>query len=439
MRFHLLSLGCPKNTVESEGLTGLLHRAGYEPTDHPEEADILIVNTCGFIDSARAESQAVLRELAETKAPDQYLVAAGCMAERYGPEMARLVPSLDGIIGTRRSREIVALVEGLLADHRPGVLHQLPPPGPRHPPVHPLARQCAGVATAYVKIAEGCDAPCAFCAIPQIKGAFRSKPKEAILTEVRELAEQGIKEIILIAQDTTAYGRDWEQKHALAPLISDIVMAVPALPWLRIMYTYPQHVSAQLIEVMASNDQVCHYLDLPLQHAHPEVLRRMNRPHDIEHVHSLIERLRKAMPDIALRTSFIVGYPGETEDEFQTLLEFMNEIAFDRIGVFTYSREQGTKAAELREQLSQPIKEDRYQRAMTLQQGISLRKNQEFIGRELQVLVEGVGNGISVGRSYRDAPEVDGMVLIRGELPTNEFASVRITEALEYDLVGRIE
>jgi len=205
------------------------------------------------------------------------------------------------------------------------------------------------------------------------------------------------------------------------------------------MYTYPQHVSAQLIEVMASNDQVCHYLDLPLQHAHPEVLRRMNRPHDIEHVHSLIERLRKAMPDIALRTSFIVGYPGETEDEFQTLLEFMNEIAFDRIGVFTYSREQGTKAAELREQLSQPIKEDRYQRAMTLQQGISLRKNQEFIGRELQVLVEGVGNGISVGRSYRDAPEVDGMVLIRGGLPTNEFASVRITEALEYDLVGHIE
>jgi len=259
------------------------------------------------------------------------------------------------------------------------------------------------------------------------------------LTEIRELAEQGIKEIILIAQDTTAYGRDWKQKHALASLIRDILTAVPALPWLRIMYTYPQHVSSHLIEVMASNHQVCHYLDLPLQHAHPEVLRRMNRPHDMGHVRSLIKRLRKAMPDIALRTSFIVGYPEETEDEFETLLEFVNETAFDRVGVFTYSREQGTKAAELREQLPQPVKEDRYQRAMALQQRISLRKNKQFVGQELQVLVEGVGDDISVGRSYRDAPEVDGMVLIHGELPTNEFASVRITEALEYDLVGRIE
>jgi len=292
------------------------------------------------------------------------------------------------------------------------------------------------MATAYVKIAEGCSASCAFCTIPQIKGLFRSKPKEAILIEVQELSQQGIKEIILIAQDTTAYGRDRRKENALPSLISDIVKAVPDLPWLRIMYTYPQHITPHLIETMALNPQVCNYLDLPLQHAHPQVLRRMNRPHDTGQIHSLIARLREAIPDIALRTSFIVGYPGETEEEFHTLLEFIDQIAFDRVGIFTYSQEEGTKAAELRDQVPQQIKDERYREAMALQQGISLRKNRRFIGRELQVLIEGVGDGISMGRSYRDAPEVDGMVLVQDELPVNEFAPVYITEALDYDLVG---
>lgn len=436
MRFYLLSLGCPKNTVESEGMRELLRHAGYLGTRYPEEAEILIVNTCGFIDLAREESLAALRELGQLKGPDQYLIAAGCMAERYGLEMAQAISPLDGIIGTRRWREIVALVKDLARDEKRGTVYQLPQPAPRHPLSHPLPRHCPGMATAYIKIAEGCDAPCAFCAIPQIKGPFRSKPREAILTEVQELVQQGIREIIFIAQDTTAYGHDWGEEDALPALINDILKGVPNLPWLRIMYTYPQHITPRLIETMARNPQICHYLDLPLQHAHPQVLQRMNRPRDIGQIHSLIDRLREAMPDIALRTSLIVGYPGETEEEFQALLEFMNQIAFDRVGVFTYSQEEGTKATRLPEQIPQEIKEERYDRAMTLQQGISLKKNRQFIGRELRVLIEGVGDGISVGRSYRDAPEVDGIVLVEGESPVNEFASVRITDALEYDLVA---
>jgi len=437
--FYLLSLGCPKNTVEAEGMRELLRHAGYQATDYPEEAEILIVNTCGFIDLAREESLAALRELGQIKGPDQYLIGAGCMAERYGVKMATMVPLVDGIIGTRRWREIATLVQGLVRDHKPGMVCQLPQRVAPHPFSHPPRRHRPGMASAYVKIAEGCNAPCAFCAIPQIKGPFHSKPREAILTEVQELAQQGIKETILIAQDTTAYGRDWGEEDALASLINHIVKAIPDLPWLRIMYTYPQHITPCLIETMALNPQMCHYLDLPLQHAHPQVLRRMNRPHDIGQIHSLIARLRGAMPDIALRTSFIVGYPGETEEEFQALLQFMDQIAFDRVGIFAYSQEERTKAAALAGQIPQQIKEERYEQAMALQQGISLRKNRRCVGRELQVLIEGLGDGISVGRSYRDAPEVDGIVVVQGECPVNEFAAVRITEALEYDLVGHVQ
>ncbi len=436
MRFYLLSLGCPKNTVESEGMRELLLAAGHQVTDHPHDADLLIVNTCGFIEAARDESLAALRELAESRLPGQHLVAAGCMSERYGTAMRDLVPSLDGIVGTRRWKEIATLLDGLLAAKEKGTLRQLPEPAPEPALAHPLPRHCPGLATAYVKIAEGCDALCAFCAIPQIKGHFRSKPGNAILTETRELVEQGIKEIVFIAQDTTAYGIDRGEEDALPSLISDVVTTVPNLAWLRIMYTYPQRISQRLVETMATHQQVCHYLDLPLQHAHPQVLRRMNRPPDVGQMRSVIASLRQAMPDIALRTSFIVGYPGETEEEFQTLLGFMSEIAFDRVGIFVYSREEGTRAATLPDQVPEAIKEERYERAMLQQQEISLAKNGQFIGRSLEVLIEGTGDDISVGRSYRDAPEVDGTVIVLDELPANEFATVQITEALEYDLIG---
>jgi len=437
MRFYLLSLGCPKNTVESEGMRELLLAAGHEQVEEPQDADLLLVNTCGFIDIARQESLVALQRLAESKSGGQYLVAAGCLSERYGPQISDMAPSLDAIIGTRRWREIASLVDALPGDSTRGVPCQLPQATPERALVHPLSRSCPGLATAYVQISEGCDAPCAFCAIPLIKGPFRSKPRESILAEVRELAEQAVKEIIFIAQDTTAYGIDWGEPNALPELINYVLTAVPDLPWLRLMYAYPQHVSPRLIESMASHTQVVHYLDLPLQHAHPQVLRRMRRPHDLSQVGSIIADLRRAMPDIALRTSFIVGYPRETDQEFQTLLHFMDTMSFDRVGIFAYSREEGTPAARLPGQVPDEVKQERYQRAMSLQQHISLANNRQLVGKRLEVLIEGAGDGVSMGRSYRDAPEVDGMVIVREELPINEFASVIITQALEYDLVGQ--
>ena len=436
MRFFLLTLGCPKNTVESEGIRELLLAAGHQPVDEPEDADFLLVNTCAFIDLAREESLDALSQLAEGKRSDQYLVAAGCMAERYGSGMADIAPSLDGILGTRRWREIASLVDTLPLHPKRAGCHTLPQETAVFSLIHPLPRRCPGLASAYVKIAEGCNAPCAFCAIPQIKGPYRSKPQEAILVEVAELVQQGVKEIILIAQDTGAYGLDWGLENALPSLINDVVAALPESGWLRLMYTYPQRITTPLIETMASLPQVVHYVDMPLQHAHPQVLRRMNRPHDLDHVRAVIANLRRAMPGIALRTSFIIGYPGETEEEFQALLEFVDEIAFDRVGFFAYSQEEGTQAALLPGQIQEEVKAERYDRAMELQQVISLERNQRFIGQQLEILIEGAGDGISVGRSYRDAPEVDGMVIVQGELPVNELASVRITEALEYDLVG---
>ncbi len=435
LRFYLLSLGCPKNEVDAEGMARLLQQAGHLLSDDPAQAQVLIVNTCGFIDQARQESITALRTLSAAKRPDQLLVAAGCLSQRYGRKLARLVPGLDGLIGTRRWAEIVPLIRRLTNQRtrQPPALLDDPPAGT----VVDLPRSTTGP-SAYLKIAEGCSASCAFCAIPAIKGQARSRPAEAIVAEARQLVAQGSREIILIAQDTTAYGREWGQHDGLAALIVAILEAAPGLDWLRLMYAYPQHVSLRLIEVMARYPQVCHYLDLPLQHSHPHVLRRMNRPANVDAVRQLVSELRRAMPDIALRTSFIVGYPGETEEEFQALLDFVQEMAFDKVGVFTYSREQGTPAAALPGQLPAEIKEERYRRLMELQQSLSLAKNQEMIGRVLDVLVEGCGDGFSLGRSYRDAPEIDGLVMVSGELPVGEIVPVRITGALEYDLIGEI-
>ena len=431
--YYLLSLGCCKNTVDSEGMSRLLQRAGYVPTEHPAAAGVLIVNTCGFIDIAKEESFGALRELAEAKRRGQLLIAAGCLSQRYGRQLVKQVPGLDGIIGTRRWMEITALVEALSSNgDRPLVMIGDPPA----PDIGTMPRSVVQGASAYLKIADGCSASCSFCAIPMIKGPARSRPLEAIVGEAQQLAAQGVKEIILIAQDTTAYGRDRGQRDALPRLIEAILAAVPELPWLRLMYAYPQHITPRLIEIMAQHPQVCHYLDIPLQHAHPETLRRMNRPHGVEKVRHLIADLRQAMPDIALRTSFIVGYPGETEEEFEALLDFVEEIAFDRVGVFTYSQEEGTPAADLPGQVPDQVKEERSRRLMELQQSISLARNQQMIGCTLDVLVEGSGDGLSVGRSYRDAPEVDGLVLVKEELPLGEMVPVLITGAMEYDLIG---
>jgi len=422
-------------------MSRLLQRAGYASTEHPAAAEVLIVNTCGFIDIAQQESFGALRGLAETKRSGQLLIAAGCLSQSHSRELAQEAPGLDGVIGARRWMEITTLVEKLASvGDRPLVMIG----DPSVPPVGSMSRSVVQGASAYLKIADGCDAACAFCSIPMIKGPARSRSPEAIVDEARELAARGVKEIILIAQDTTAYGRDRGQRDALSGLIAAILQAAPDLPWLRLMYAYPQHITPRLIEIMAQHPQVCHYLDIPLQHAHPETLRRMNRPHGVDGVRRLIadtstgsvQSLRQAMPDIALRTSFIVGFPGETEEEFEALLDFVEEMAFDRMGVFTYSREAGTRAADLPDQVPDEVKEEHYQRLMELQQGISLAKNQQMVGRTLDVLVEGSGDGLGVGRCYRDAPEVDGLVLVKEEVPLGEMVPVRITGAMEYDLIG---
>jgi ribosomal protein S12 methylthiotransferase len=435
MRYYLVSLGCAKNSVDAESMGQMLDHAGYQPVDGPDEADLLIVNTCGFIEAARAESIGVLWELAEIKGPGQWLVAAGCLSQRYGRALAEQVPGLDGILGTRRWMEVVRLAERLRQGRR-GPLYDIPDEGIIAPDPPGVSRSAVIGTSAYLKIADGCRRPCAFCAIPLIKGTARSRPPGAIVTEARQLVDAGVQEIILIAQDTTDYGRDLGLRDGLASLIDDILAAAPELPWLRIMYAYPGAVTPRLVETMARHPQVCHYLDLPLQHGHPDVLKRMRRPANVARVCRQIEDVRAAMPDIALRTTFIVGFPGETEAEFGELDTFVREIAFDKVGVFTYSHEEGTAAAALPDDVPPEAKQERYKRLMALQQGISLTRNQEQVGRRLEVLLEGAGDGLSLGRTYRDAPEIDGLVIIEEELPVGRIVQARIVGAMEYDLAG---
>ncbi len=441
IRYYLESLGCPKNLVDTHGMTRLLEHLGHQPVDDVRQAQVIIVNTCGFVEAAREESLGELRRLARRKRKGQVLIAAGCLAELWGQAVARSVPGVDALLGTRRWAEIARLMaeieEGRKGRGQRKALLGDPPSGAEAQGSR-TARQGA---TAYLKIAEGCSAPCAFCAIPRIKGPAVSRPPQVIVQDAVSLVREGVKEIILIAQDTTAYGRDRGQRDALPGLMRAILEALPdsRQPWLRLMYAYPAHVSPQLIEVMARDRRVCHYLDLPLQHAHPAVLRRMKRPADVERTRRLVEDLRRAMPDIALRTAFILGYPGETEAEFQVLLDFLAEVRFDRVGAFLFSPEEGTAAAELPEQVPEAIKAERYERLMALQQQISLEANQAQVGRRLDVLLEGQGEGLSVGRSYRDAPEIDGMVILPGDLPVGEILTAQITGAMEYDLIAEAE
>ena len=446
--FHLVSLGCPKNLVDSEGIAALLRRSGFVPSDAPGDADLLIVNTCGFIDVARAESLAALGELAATKRADQYLIAAGCYAQRSPEEIAELAPGVDGLIGTRRWMDIVPFVEGL-DERRPsggsgaGPLTYQPglaadegglPEGLGMP----LPRVAIQGASAYLKLADGCHRSCAFCAIPLIKGTSVSRRPEAVLADAEWLAERGVQEISLIAQDTTSYGRDLGMRHGLSDLLEALVAAIPGVPWIRVMYAFPGAGLDDLAGQMARHEQILPYLDIPLQHAHPDVLRRMRRPSDIEGARRSVDDLRRAMPQIAIRTTFIVGFPGETQAEFETLLDFVDEMEFDRVGVFAYSHEEGTPAAERPDDVPQAVKEARREELMALQQPISLARNEALVGKTLDVLIEGQGDGLSVGRSYRDAPEIDGLVLVQAELPVGEIVPVRITAALEYDLVGEL-
>lgn len=434
--FHLVSLGCAKNTVDSDSMAQLLVRDGYNAVEDPNKASVLIVNTCGFIGPAKAESYRVLDELSKSKKNGQVLIAAGCLTQRYGVEVAQKVPGIDGILGTRRWMDIVQVVKDLRKTKHPEPIYHLPVVDTVGSDEHETMRVSVAGASAYIKVADGCRRPCAFCAIPLIKGTAVSRPVDSIINEAKRLRDAGVRELVLIAQDTTDYGHDLGIKDGLAVLLENLTDSVPDIDWIRIMYAYPGYVTDRLIEVMATRKQVLPYLDMPLQHAHPKTLYRMRRPSNIDWVHRTLGKMRSQIKDLAIRTTFIVGYPEETEEEFEALYNFVNEIRFDRVGAFQFSFEPGTTSAPLGDPTPASVKQARYERLMELQQNISLQVNQSYVGKTLDVLIEGFDNGISVGRSYRDAPEIDGMVLVEGKAKVGDIVPVRITGALAYDLTG---
>jgi ribosomal protein S12 methylthiotransferase len=417
----------------------LLLNDGYRMVENPERASVLIVNTCGFIGPAKQESFDVLRELAEGKQDGQVLIAAGCLTQRYGAEVAQKVPGVDGVLGTRRWMDIVQVVRELRKRSHPEPLYHLPDVSTVGVDEHDALRASITGASAYLKVADGCRRPCAFCAIPLIKGTAVSRPLETIIEEAKILRDDGIRELILIAQDTTDYGHDLGMKDGLAVLLETLTTSVPDMDWIRVMYAYPGYVTDRLIDVMASQKQVLSYLDMPLQHAHPKTLLRMKRPANMDWVHGTLAKMRAKISDLSMRTTFIVGYPGETEDEFQALMDFVREIRFDRVGAFQFSFEPGTTSEPLGDPVPAEVKQARYEQVMELQQNISLQVNQTFVGKTLDVLVESFNNGIFIGRSYRDAPEIDGMVLIEDKTRIGEIVPVRITGAMAYDLTGVLE
>ncbi len=424
----------------------LLGSAGFRPVADPNEAGVLLVNTCGFIGPAKEESYRVLQEMAGIKQDGQLLIAAGCLTQRYGAEVVQRVPGIDGLLGTRRWMDIVGVVQKLRKQKHPETLYHLPTDAVTvGTDEHDALRVTREGGSAYIKIADGCRRPCAFCAIPLIKGTAVSRPLSAILDEARALRDMGVRETVLIAQDTTDYGHDLGMRDGLSELLEGLVKAVPDMDWIRVMYAFPGYVTDRMIATMAAHQQLIPYLDMPLQHAHPMTLRRMRRPANMEWVHRTIEKMRAAMPDLALRTTFIVGYPGETEDEFEKLLDFVEEIRFDRVGAFQFSFEPGTTSEALGDPIPEEVKQERWERLMSLQQGISLERNQAQVGKTLEVLieghgeVEGSGEPLAIGRSYRDAPEIDGMVFVEGDIPIGEIAPVRITGAMVYDLNGTVD
>ena len=419
--YHLVTLGCPKNVVDSESFEALMQRAGHVPVDRPSAADLIVVNTCGFIDASKEESINTVLELAAEKREEQRLIVAGCLTQLYGEELAREIPEVDHVFGVNQWEAITALASG---GERVAYDIPLEGAGPRR-------------VSAYLKISDGCNAPCTFCIIPTIKGRFTSIAAGELVRRARELVAEGARELVLVAQDSTAYGEDLGRRDALPDLLRLLAEAVPGT-WLRLMYAYPGRVSPRLIRAMAEIPEAVPYLDMPLQHGSVSMLRRMRRPANMAMVRRTLGALREAMPEIALRTSLIVGFPGETEQEFAELLEFVREVRFDHLGVFTYSPQERTPAATMPDQIPERVKRARRAAVMELQQGISLEKNRCFIGRELDVLVESVSEDGTrgVGRSYRDAPEVDGAVHVSGAVRLGAIVRVRIDAAQPYDLSG---
>jgi ribosomal protein S12 methylthiotransferase len=432
--FYIHSLGCPKNSVDSQSMAELLMKQGYQMAKSQQGAGIIIVNTCGFIQPARQEALDLLKEIMHEKESSQKVIAAGCLTQREKESVIAEVPGLDALIGTRRWMDILPVVRQLEMAANLPIINIVETKLVMEDGNILRASHMGGYA--YLKIADGCDRGCAFCAIPLIKGTQVSREKADILRDVCVLQDEGVQELILIAQDVTAYGHDLGVKDGLPILLKDILNAAPAIPWIRLLYTYPGEISQDLITLMAEQPRILPYLDIPLQHAHPGILKRMHRPTDMDQVTASIQFMREQIPDLSIRSTFIVGFPGETEQEFQVLLDFIKAMRFDRVGIFPYSHEQGTDAFKYSDDVPASEKEERIQRLAALQEEISAQKNQELVGKKMDVIVDGVGDEISVCRSYRDAPEIDGMVMVSGELEEGKIAAVKITAALVHDLVA---
>lgn len=449
MKLGLISLGCPKNLVDSEVMLGIIEKYHIEITNDPEAAEIIIVNTCGFIESAKQESIDTILSMSayKTEGCCRYLIVTGCLAQRYAQELFQDMPEVDAIVGTNVYKDIAQVIERVMQGQR--VLHlsetdfekinleglqgnerNLPDPRKLTTPSY----------MAYLKIAEGCDNFCSFCAIPLIRGRYTSKPYEQIMAEARELVERGVKELIVIAQDTTRYGQDLYGKLRLAELLHDL-NALPGLKWIRVLYSYPNTFTDELIEAYATLPKVCHYVDLPLQHASDRLLHAMQRRDKLSETKKLLKKLRERIPDIVIRTTFIVGFPGETEEDFAILKEFVTEQKFENAGVFQYSQEENTVAATLPEQIPEETKQERYDELMAIQAGVSEDVHRSMEDRELEVVVEGYESeeeNLVAARSYREAPDIDGSIFVENApgLNPGDFIRVRIEQGFAYEVVA---
>ena len=439
MNILFISLGCDKNLVDSEVMLGLLDKKGYQIVDSEEDADIIVVNTCCFIHDAKEESIQTILEMAEYKKEGKLkaLIVTGCLAQRYQQEIIDEIPEVDAVLGTTSYDHIVEAVEEALAGNGHVVLEDVD----ALPDVKEKRLVTTGGHYAYMKIAEGCDKHCTYCIIPKLRGNYRSVPMEKLLAEAKDLADQGVKELILVAQETTVYGKDLYGEKSLHKLLRELCK-ISGIQWIRILYCYPEEIYDELIQTIKEENKVCHYLDLPIQHASDAVLKRMGRRTSKAQLVEIIEKLRKEIPDISLRTTLITGFPGETQEQHEELKDFVDEMEFDRLGVFTYSPEEDTPAATMTEQIPEEVKEDRQAELMELQQEIAFDLAEDMVGREVLVMIEGkvADENAYVGRTYKDAPNVDGLIFINTneELMSGDFARVRVTGALEYDLIGEL-
>ncbi|MBU5446113.1 30S ribosomal protein S12 methylthiotransferase RimO [Blautia sp. MSJ-36] len=437
MKILFISLGCDKNLADSEEMLGLLTARGHEIVDDETQADAIVINTCCFIKDAKEESVETILEMAEYKKTGSChaLVVTGCMAQRYQKEIIEEVPEVDAVLGTTSYGDIVkALEEAVAGNHFEEFrdIDYLPDTGSKRV-------LTTGGHFGYLKIAEGCDKHCTYCIIPKLRGRFRSVPMERLIAQAEDMAEQGVKELILVAQETTVYGKDLYGKKSLHILLKKLC-EIKGIRWIRVLYCYPEEIYDELIETIRDEKKICHYLDIPIQHASDRILKRMGRRTSKQELIDIVGKLRKEIPDIVLRTTLITGFPGETEEDHEELKEFVDEMEFDRLGVFTYSPEENTPAAEMADQIPEEVKEERRDELMELQQEISYDKGQDRIGQELLVMIEGkvADESAYIGRTYGDAPKVDGYIFVQtGELlMTGDFAKVRVTGALEYDLIG---